>query len=158
MYYCAGTYCMFLQKRRWVMSIYQYYVGPKLLTSPPLPGWAGRPKLHRHSNITSKYCSSFQTALSMLAGGGLNGLIWAGPHSAVWGEGPWDHTCGGHSPNIGSRVQWVHTAIHPTTLLPSWKQRSGGRSPKPSSKPSLTEKAFNWQHKNINCIHSWLRN
>ena len=34
----------------------------------------GRPKLHRHSNITSKCCSSFQTALLMLAGG-LNGLI-----------------------------------------------------------------------------------
>ena len=46
----------------------------------------GRPKLQRHSNITSKCCSSFQTALLMLAGG-LNGLIWAGPHSVVWRGG-----------------------------------------------------------------------
>ena len=42
------------------------------------------PKLHRHSNITSNHCSSFQTTLNSPCG--LYGLIWA---SGAW-LGPWE--------------------------------------------------------------------
>ena len=41
------------------------------------------PKLHRHSNITSNHCSSFQTTLNSPCG--LYGLIWA---RGAW-LGPW---------------------------------------------------------------------